>query len=60
LFYSCKDQLSYQEADKKLTSLLSGYLPPVGSVGNPIEISDDSDDNDDIKSLLSHPNYREV
>jgi hypothetical protein len=57
LFYSCKDQLSYQEADNELSFLLSGSLLPLGSAGNPVVISDD---NDEVEGSLSHSNYREA
>jgi hypothetical protein len=57
VFYSCKDQSSYQEAYNELTSLLSESPPPAGSRENPVIISDD---DDDIESLLSHLNYSEA
>jgi hypothetical protein len=57
LFYSCEDHLSDQEADDELTSLLSGSPPPLGSISNPVVVSNDEDD---IESLLSRPNHREA
>jgi hypothetical protein len=56
-FYSCQEHLSDWEADNELTSLSSGSPPPLGSVGNPVVVSNDKDD---IKSLLSHPNHYEA
>jgi hypothetical protein len=62
-FHSCEetvinDDLSdYHESKDPLTSLLSLPPPPLGTIGNPIIVSDDKDD---IDSPLSHPSYCEV
>jgi hypothetical protein len=55
-FYSCEetaindDLSSYHESDDLLASLLSLPPPPLGTIENPIIISDDEDD---IESSLS-------
>jgi hypothetical protein len=51
------DLLSYHESNDQLASLSSNPLPPLGTIGNPIVVSDDEDDNE---SSLSHPSYCEV
>jgi hypothetical protein len=52
------DDLSdYHESEDLLTSLLSLPPPPLGTIGNPIVVSDDKDD---IDSPLSCPSYCEV
>jgi hypothetical protein len=62
-FYPCEemavddDLLSYQESDDQPASFLSYPLSPLGTVGNPIVISDNKDN---IKSSLSHPSYHEA
>jgi hypothetical protein len=62
-FHSCEetvindDLLSYHESEHPLTSLLSLPLPPLGTIGNPIVVSDDKDD---IDSPLSCPSYHEA
>jgi hypothetical protein len=62
-FHSCEetvindDLLSYHESEDPLTSLSSLPPPPLGMIGNPIIVSDDEDD---IRSLLSHPSYHEA
>jgi hypothetical protein len=62
-FYSCKETVindnlsSYYKSDDQLASLLLYPLPPLGMIENPIVVSDDEDD---IKSSLSCPNYYEV
>jgi hypothetical protein len=43
--------LSYHESNNQLASLSSNLLPPLGMIGNPIVVSDDEDDNE---NLLSH------
>jgi hypothetical protein len=49
--------LSYRESEGLLASLLSLPPPPLGTIGNPIIVSDNEDD---IKNLLSHPSYHEA
>jgi hypothetical protein len=62
-FHSCEetvinDDLSnYHESEDLLASLLSLSLPPLGTIGNFIVVSDDKDD---IDSPLSCPSYREA
>jgi hypothetical protein len=62
-FHSCEetvinDDLSdYHESEDPLVSLLSLPPPPLGTIGNPIVLSDDKDD---IDSPLSRPSYHEV
>jgi hypothetical protein len=62
-FHSCEetvinDDLSdYHESEDPLASLLSLPLPPSGTIGNAIVVSDDEDD---IDSLFSHPSYHEA
>jgi hypothetical protein len=62
-FHSCEktmindDLSSYHKSDDPLTSLSSLPPPPLGTIENPIIISDNKDD---IESLLSHPSYHEV
>jgi hypothetical protein len=62
-FHSCEetvinDDLSdYHESEDPLASLLSLPLPPSGTIGNPIVVSDDEDD---INSLFSCPSYHEA
>jgi hypothetical protein len=62
-FHSCEetiinDNLSdYHESEAPLASLLSLPPPPLGTIGNPIVVSDDKDD---IDSLSSHPSYHEA
>jgi hypothetical protein len=51
------DLSSYHESDDQLASLLLYPLPPLGTLGNPIVVSDDEDD---IKSSLSCPSYHEA
>jgi hypothetical protein len=62
-FHSCKetiinDDLSdYHESEDPLASLLSLPPPPLGTIGNPIVVSNDKDN---INSLLSRPSYHEA
>jgi hypothetical protein len=62
-FHSCEetvinDDLSfYHESEELLAFLSSLPPPPLGTIGNPIIVSDDKND---IKSLLSHPSYHEA
>jgi hypothetical protein len=62
-FHSCKetvinDDLSdYHKSEAPLASLLSLPPPPLGTIGNPIVVSDDKDD---INSLFSRPSYHEA
>jgi hypothetical protein len=62
-FHSCEetvinDDLSdYHESEDPLASLLSLPPPPLGTIGNPIVVSDDKDD---INSLFSCPSYHEA
>jgi hypothetical protein len=62
-FHSCKETITnddlsfYHESEDPLTFLLALPPPPLGTIGNPIVISDDEDD---IDSLLSCPSYREA
>jgi hypothetical protein len=62
-FHSCEetvinDDLSdYHESEDPLAFLLSLPPPPLGTIGNPIVVSDDEDD---IGSPLSRPSYCEV
>jgi hypothetical protein len=62
-FHSCKetvinDNLSdYHESEDPLASLLSLPLPPSGTIGNPIVVSDNKDD---IDSLFSRPSHHEA
>jgi hypothetical protein len=62
-FHSCEETvindnlLSYHESEDPLASLLSLPLPPLGTIRNPIVVSDDKDD---IDSPLSHPSYCEA
>jgi hypothetical protein len=52
------DDLSdYHESEDPLASLSSLPLPPSGTIGNPIVVSDDKDD---IDSLSSHPSHHEA
>jgi hypothetical protein len=46
------DLSSYHESDDQLASLSSYPLPPLGTIENPIVVSDDEDD---IESSLSCP-----
>jgi hypothetical protein len=61
-FHSCEETIindnlsSYHGSEDPLTSLLSLPFPPLGTIGNPIVVSDDEDN---IDSLLSRPSYRE-
>jgi hypothetical protein len=57
LFYSCEEHSSDRETDDELTSLLSGSVPSLGTINNPLVISNDEDD---IESLISCPSYREA
>jgi hypothetical protein len=62
-FYSCEetvinDDLSdYHESEDPLASLSSLPLPPLGTIGNPIVVSDDKDN---IDSLFSCPSHHEA
>jgi hypothetical protein len=62
-FHSCEetvinDDLSdYYESENPLTFLLSLPPSPLGTIGNPIVVSDDEDD---IDSPLSCPSYHEA
>jgi hypothetical protein len=62
-FHSCEeiiindDLSSYHESENPLTSLLSLPPPPLGTIKNPIVVSDDKDD---IESSLSRPSYHEA
>jgi hypothetical protein len=62
-FHSCEetvinDDLSdYHESEDLLASLLSLPAPPLGTIGNPIVVSNNKDD---IDSLFSRPSYCEV
>jgi hypothetical protein len=62
-FHSCEetvinDDLSdYHESEDPLASLSSLPPPPLGTVGNPIVVSDDEDD---IDSPLNCPSYCEA
>jgi hypothetical protein len=62
-FHSCEETvindnlLDYHESEAPLASLLSLPPPPLGTIGNPIVVSDDKDD---INSLFSCPSHYEV
>jgi hypothetical protein len=62
-FHSCEETVinddlsSYHESEGLLASLSSLPPPPLGTIENPIIVSNDKDD---IESLLSHPSYHEV
>jgi hypothetical protein len=62
-FHSCEETIinddlsSYHESEDPLTSLSSLPPPPLGTIGNPIVVSNDEDD---IESLLSCPSYHEA
>jgi hypothetical protein len=62
-FHSCEetvindDLLDYHESEDPLASLLLLPPPPLGTIGNPIVVSDDKDN---IDSLFSHPSYCEA
>jgi hypothetical protein len=62
-FHSCEetvinDDLSdYHESEDPLASHSSLPLPPSGTIGNPIVVSDDEDD---IDSLFSRPSHHEA
>jgi hypothetical protein len=62
-FHSCEetvinDDLSdYHESEAPLASLSSLPPPPLGTIWNPIVVSDDEDD---IDSLFSRPSYHEA
>jgi hypothetical protein len=62
-FHSCEetvinDDLSdYHESEDPLASLLSLPPPPLGTIGNPIVVSNDEDD---IDSLFSCPSHHEA
>jgi hypothetical protein len=62
-FHSCEETVinnnlsDYHESEDLLASLLSLPPPPLGTIGNPIVVSDDEDD---IDSLFSCPSYCEV
>jgi hypothetical protein len=62
-FHSCEETVinndlsDYHESEDPLASLLSLPPPPLGTIGNPIVVSNDEDD---INSLFSCPSYREV
>jgi hypothetical protein len=62
-FHSCKETvindnlLDYHESEDPLASLLSLPPLPLGTIENPIVVSDDEDD---INSLFSRPSYHEV
>jgi hypothetical protein len=62
-FHSCEETVinddlsSYHESEDPLTSLLSLPPSPLGTIGNPIIVSDDKDD---IESSLSCPSYPET
>jgi hypothetical protein len=62
-FHSCEETVindnlsSYHKSDDPPASLLSLPSPPLGTIENPIIISDDEDD---IESSLSHPSYHEA
>jgi hypothetical protein len=62
-FHSCEqtvinDNLSdYHESENPLASLSSLHPPPLGTIGNPIVVSNDKDD---INSLFGRPSYREA
>jgi hypothetical protein len=62
-FHSCEeivinDDLSdYHESEAPLASLSTLPSPPLGTIGNPIVVSDDKDD---IDSLFSRPSYHEA
>jgi hypothetical protein len=62
-FHSCEETVinndlsDYHESEAPLTSLLSLPLPPLGTIGNLIVVSDDKDD---INSLFSHPSHHEA
>jgi hypothetical protein len=62
-FHSCEetvinDDLSdYHESEDPLGSLSSLPLPPLGTIGNPIVVSNDEDD---IDSLFSRPSHHEA
>jgi hypothetical protein len=62
-FHSCKetvinDDLSdYHESEDPLASLSSLPFPPLGTIGNPIVVSNDKDD---INSLFSCPSHHEA
>jgi hypothetical protein len=62
-FHSCEetvtndDLLDYHKSEDPLTSLLSLPPPPLGTIGNPIVVSNDEDN---INSLFSRPSYHEA
>jgi hypothetical protein len=62
-FHSCEetvindDLLDYHESENPLTSLSSLPPSPLGTIGNPIVVSDDEDD---IDSPLSRSSYHEA
>jgi hypothetical protein len=62
-FHSCKETVindnlsSYHKSDDQLASLLSNPLPPLGTIGNLIVVSNDEDDSE---ISLSCPSYHEV
>jgi hypothetical protein len=62
-FHSCKETVinvdlsSYHESNDPLTSLSSLPPPPLGTIENPIIVSNDKDD---IKSSFSCPSYHEA
>jgi hypothetical protein len=62
-FHCCEETVindnlsSYHESEDPLAFLLSLPPLPLGTIGNPIIVSDDKDD---INSPLSSPSYREV
>jgi hypothetical protein len=62
-FHSCEetvindDLLDYHESEDPLASLSSLPPPPLGTIANPIVVSDDEDD---IDSLFSRPSHHEA
>jgi hypothetical protein len=62
-FHSCEETVindglsDYHESEAPLASLSSLPPPPLGTIENPIVVSDDEDD---INSLFSRPSYREA
>jgi hypothetical protein len=62
-FHSCEETiindnlLDYHESENPLASLLLLPPSPLGTIGNPIVVSNDEDN---INSPLSHPSYHEA
>jgi hypothetical protein len=65
-FHSCEetvindDLLDYHESEAPLASLSSLPPPPLGTIGNPIVVSNDKDDIDSLFSCPSHHKARSM